>query len=277
MIELDDLPELKDAVMIAAFEGWNDAGEAASTAISFLRSHYDAIEFADIDPEDFFDFTQSRPLVAFDSSGDRRIEWPLSTFSAAHPGGEVPDIILLAGTEPGLRWRTYCRQILAVCRAFDVHLVVTLGALLAEVPHSRPVSVISTAFSSSAARRLQLEQSAYQGPTGIVGVLHDACRTAGIDSAGVWSTVPSYLPGAPSPRAALALVERLSELLGLQVPTAELEIASASYERQVEELLEDDEETGLYITALEERWDQGDEPELTTSIADEVERFLRDQ
>ncbi len=270
-------PPLDRPILLAAFEGWNDAGEAASTAITYLRDHFDALVFADIDPEDFFDFTQNRPEIAFDSSGERRVEWPMSTFAAAHPDGEVPDLILLAGTEPGLRWRTYCRQILAVCRAFDVHLVVTLGALLAEVPHSRPVSVLSTAFSASAARRLQLEQSGYQGPTGIVGVLHDACRAAGIDSAGVWATVPSYLPGAPSPKAALALVERLSELLGLEVPTTELEIASASYDRQVEELLTDDEETGTYITALEERWDQGDEPELTTSLAEEVERFLRDQ
>ncbi len=270
-------PPLRSPVLVAAFEGWNDAGEGASTAIAYLREHFSAVDFADIDPEDFFDFTQSRPMITFDSAGERRVEWPQSTFSAAHPAGEVPDLILLAGTEPGLRWQTYCRQVLAVCRAFDVHLVVTLGALLAEVPHSRPVSVISTAFSTSAARRLQIEVSGYQGPTGIVGVLHDACRSAGIDSAGVWATVPSYLPGAPSPKASLALVQRLSDLLGLHVTTTELEIAASSYERQIEELVSDDEETSQYITALEERWDQGDEPELTTSIADEVERFLRDQ
>lgn len=276
-------------MLIAAFEGWNDAGEAASTTVEFLRGHFAARPFAEIEAEDFFDFTQNRPNIVFDSNGIRQIEWPTNRFSAVsgvraqggdstHPsGGSSLDLVLLAGVEPAMRWRTFTSQVMSVCRALDVRLVITLGSLLAEVPHSRPVSVISTAYTTRAARELDVPLSRYQGSSGIVGVLHDACRAAEIDSVGVWATVPSYLPVAPSPKASLALVGRVGELLGIEIPTAELEIASRSYEQQVGELVSDDEETAGYVRELEQRWDSGSAPDSSTSLADEVEKFLREQ
>jgi predicted ATP-grasp superfamily ATP-dependent carboligase len=269
-------PALHSPVVIAAFEGWNDAGDAASTAARYLAERWDAEEFGEIDPEEFFDFTSTRPQVRLDDEGHREIIWPTTDLYAATMPGDAGDAVVVIGAEPQLRWRTFCAELTDVASAVGARLVVVLGALLAEVPHSRPVPVVGTAHDAVLTAELGLQPSSYEGPTGIVGVLHAACRDAGLPSASLWATVPSYVPGAPSPKATLALVERTCALLGVWVPTTDLEIASASYERQVSELVESDEETAGYVTSLEERHDAGDEFPSPASLVEEVERFLRE-
>jgi proteasome assembly chaperone (PAC2) family protein len=271
-------PQLHDPILIAGFEGWNDAGDAASSAIQFLRERWDAVPFADLDPEEFFDFTATRPRVEFNLALEREIIWPSNTFAVATTTDTGRDVVLLTGTEPQLRWRTFCDQIIDVARAVGVRQVVTLGALLAEVPHSRPVSVFGTAYTDHVIDELGLSPSRYEGPTGIVGVLHAACHQAGLESASLWAAVPTYIPGAPSPKAALALVERTAQLVEVSITTTELEIASAAYERQINELVDEDEETAEYVEQLEQRYDD-DDAEFTDadSLVEQVERFLRDQ
>ena len=270
-------PPLRNPVLIAAFEGWNDAGDAASTAARYLAERWNADELAEIDPEEFFDFTSTRPQVRLDDDGQREIVWPTTdVFSATMPG-DSGDAVILVGVEPQLRWRTFCAQVTGIATAVGARLVVVLGALLAEVPHSRPVHVVGTTHDPDLTADLGLQPSSYEGPTGIVGVLHAACRDAGLPSASLWASVPSYVPGAPSPKATLALVERTTALLGVWVPTTDLEIASASYERQVSELVDSDEETASYVASLEQRHDDGgDDFPSTESLVEEVERFLRE-
>ena len=267
-------PELDRPVVIAAFEGWNDAGDAATLAAGWLASRWAPDPLAEIDPEEFFDFTSNRPRVQLDDGGTRTIEWPANTFTAGTDGGL--HAVVLVGTEPQLRWRGFCRQVIGVAEALDARLVLTLGALLAEVPHSRPTSVVGTATDEAVIERLELARSTYEGPTGIVGVLADACARAGLASASLWATVPAYVPGAPSPKAALALVERSAELLGVPILATDLEIAAAAYERQVSEVVSDDEDMAGYVERLEESFD-GDEAVGSASLADEVERFLRER
>lgn len=272
-------PRLRRPVMICAFEGWNDAGDAASYAATYLAERWGTRPFADIDPEDYFDFTSTRPRVRLDDGHQREIVWPTNELSAGSIPGTDRDVILLSGAEPQLRWRTFCGHLTEVARAFDVELVLTLGALLAEVPHSRPVSVIGTAVDDQLIDRLGLNRSTYEGPTGIVGVLQDACAKAGLPAASLWAAVPTYVPGAPSPKAALALIERICGLLDLPLTTTDLEIASADYERQIDQLVNEDDETAGYVAHLEDRYDagEGDEDDLTdaSALVEEVERFLR--
>jgi proteasome assembly chaperone (PAC2) family protein len=271
-------PTLQSPVVLAAFEGWNDAGDAASTAARYLVERWDLEQVADLDPEEFFDFTSTRPEVRLDDGGVREILWPSTELHAGTiPGGDQ-DVLVVVGTEPQLRWRTYCGELTEVAQTYEARLCVTLGALLAEVPHTRPTPVVGTAYEPDVVAGLELQPSRYEGPTGIVGVLHDAWRRAGLRSASLWATVPAYVPGAPSPKAALALIERTSAILETWVPTTDLEIAAASYERQVSELVDADEETASYVAGLEERHDAdgGTVPSAET-IAEEVERFLREQ
>jgi proteasome assembly chaperone (PAC2) family protein len=271
-------PELHRPVLVAAFEGWNDAGDAASTAARYLRDRWDAEPLAELDPEEFYDFTSTRPQVRIDDAHQREIVWPANELWHASVPGATLDAIVLVGVEPQLKWRTFCQQIIDVAQAFDTQMVVTLGALLAEVPHSRPVAVHGTSYDDEVTARLDLEPSNYEGPTGIVGVFHDACHRAGLPSASLWAAVPTYVPGAPSPKAALALVARTAELLEVPLVTTDLEIASASYERQISELVEADEETAEYVARLESRYDDEDDDFPTgESLVEEVERFLRDQ
>lgn len=271
-------PTLHEPVVIAAFEGWNDAGDAATTATRYLVDRWDAELVADVDPEEFYDFTSTRPEVRLDDDGLREIVWPATEVHAATIPGTEQEVLLIIGTEPQLRWRTYCSELTEVAQEVGARLCLTLGALLAEVPHTRPTPIVGTAYDPDVAAGLSLQPSQYEGPTGIVGVLHDAWRQAGLTSASLWATVPAYVPGAPSPKAALALVERAAAMLQTWVPTTDLEIASASYERQVSELVDADEETATYVQSLEERHDV--EPGVlpsAESIAEEVERFLREQ
>lgn len=262
-------------MVVTAFEGWNDAGDAASSAVRWFGDRWDSSPFADIDPEVFYDFTSTRPEVRIED-GARVIDWPSNEFSAASLPTTGRDLVLLHGVEPQLRWRTFADLVIDVARSFDASMVVTLGALLAEVPHTRPVSVVGTAYDEGVVTRLGLAPSQYQGPTGIVGVLHDRLRRAGLESASLWATVPTYVPGAPSPKATLALVEKTAELLGERIMTTDLEIASASYERQINELVDDDEETQAYVASLEQRHDEQLESGAPGDLVEEVERFLRE-
>ena len=204
-------PTLRDPLLIAAFEGWNDAGDAATTAARHLRDTWELDLVAELDPEEFYSFTDTRPLVRFDDGGLRQIDWPTNQFWAGEVPGKDRDVLVLEGIEPNLRWRTYGEQITGVAHELGVEMVVTLGALLTDIPHTRPTSVIGTADDPELVSRLDLRPSQYEGPTGIVGALHEACRTAGLDSISLWGSVPSYVPGSTSPKAALALVERLEE------------------------------------------------------------------
>lgn len=263
--------------MVAAFEGWNDAGDAATGAVGHLIRSWGAIPFADIDPEEFYDFTSTRPVVRIDDAGRRRVDWPTNRFWWAEPEG-TGGVVLLSGVEPQLRWRTFCSQVLAVAGRLDCSLVVTLGALLAEVPHTRATPVFGNAYDESLIESLGLEPSRYEGPTGIVGVLHAELASSQLESASLWAAVPSYVPTAPSPKATLALVERVVGLLGTRAPTMELTLATAAYEHEITQLAAEDEETTEYVHHLEE---QHDHDMMSVQSADdmveEVERFLREQ
>lgn len=271
-------PALHEPVVIAAFEGWNDAGDAASTAARYLIDRWEGTLVATIDPEEFYDFTTTRPHVRLDDDGQRQIDWPSTEIHAATLPDTDKHVLIIVGTEPQLRWRTYTDELTKIASTNQARLCITLGALLAEVPHTRPTAVVGTAYEPDIVAGLDLQPSTYEGPTGIVGVLHDAWRRAGLRSASLWATVPSYVPGAPSPKAAMALIERAATMLETPVITTDLEIASAAYERQVSELVDADEETSTYVASLEQRHDVA--PAVLPSaetIAEEVERFLRDQ
>lgn len=271
-------PELDRPVLLAAFAGWNDAGDAATTATTYMADQWDAEPFADIDPEVFYDFTVTRPEVRFDLDGARRIDWPANEFTSATVPPNGASVVILSGIEPQLRWRTFCDHVIGVALATNARLVVTIGALLAEVPHSRPVNVFGTAYDDESADALDVRPSRYEGPTGITGVLHSACNEAGIRSAALWAAVPTYVPSAPSPKAALALVQRTARLLDATIDLDELRFATDAYEHQVSQLVAEDEETTEYVAHLERRFDE--EPEAFNdgeSLVDEVERFLRDQ
>jgi proteasome assembly chaperone (PAC2) family protein len=289
---------LRSPVLIAAFEGWNDAGEAASAAVEHLAEEWLATPAASIDPEEYFDFSSTRPTVELVDGVTRRIVWPRNEFSVAAIEGTRRDTVLLRGTEPQLRWKTFCAHIIEVAQATGVEMVVTLGALLADVAHTRPVRITGTASDARLIERFGLQRSRYEGPTGIVGVLHDRLATAGIASCSLWAAVPHYLQQTPCPKAALALVERISELLGADVTTTSLEIATAHYERQVNEVVESDDDMVAYLRRLEAAHDDGtfdnidtddddddDEEPLVADrrnlpsgddLAAELEQFLRD-
>ena len=267
-------------MLIAAFEGWNDAGDGASMAARWLASTWNARSFGAIDPEEFYDFSVTRPQVRLTAGLTRSLEWPEGELRAAAPLGSAHDVVFLHAAEPQLRWRTYAATVVGVATTLGVELAVTLGGLGAEVAHTRPVRVTGTAANPELVERLGLRQSRYEGPTGIVGVLHDALGRAGIPSASLWANVPHYVSATPSPKAALALVERATNLLGVSVALQELEIASAAYERQVSEVVADDEDVAAYVQRLEELGPDDDEERDWPSgdgLADEVERFLRRQ
>ncbi|MEZ5142455.1 MAG: PAC2 family protein [Acidimicrobiales bacterium] len=278
-VEWSSRPRLRHPVLIAAFEGWNDAGNAATTALEHLEEHWGTRPFATVDPEDFYDFSSTRPEVTFTDAGTREIVWPENRFSTAERiDGEGLDVITLAGVEPQLRWRTFIGELVGMARLLEVRMVLTLGALLADVPHSRPVSVFGATYDERLLDEHDLLPSTYEGPTGIVGVLHAACQEAGIPSASLWAAVPTYLPNAPSPKAALALVRKAQAMLKVEVPVGELESASRTYERQVDEAVAGDDETAAYVHRLEETFDeQAADLGKSGDLIDEVERFLRDQ
>jgi proteasome assembly chaperone (PAC2) family protein len=279
-LRIDGRPELTRPVMVAAFRGWNDGAQAASLAAGYLAKTWDAERFAEVDPETFFDFQATRPHVSLEEGLTRRIDWPETGFYHARPDGLEHDIVLLLGIEPNLRWRTVTELVVGFARDLGVDLMITLGALLADVPHTRPAPVTGSATDKELVERLGLSASRYEGPTGIVGVLHDACRQSGIPSASLWAAVPHYVSLTPSPRGALALCERLGALIGVEVDGEELEEAARSYEEQVSEAVASDEETASYVEELERRAEQLEEATDLPSgdaLAAELTRFLRER
>jgi proteasome assembly chaperone (PAC2) family protein len=276
VIELEEVPDLESPVLIAAFEGWNDAADAASSVVDHLIKVWDARVVAAIDPEDFYDFQMNRPVVGTNDAGMRRITWPSTQLSVARPPGSSRDVILLRGIEPNMRWRQFCAELLAAAEKLGAELVVTVGALLADTPHTRPVPLSGTATEPDLADRLKLEQSTYEGPTGIVGVFQDACVQMDIPAVSFWAAVPHYVAQPPCPKATLALVGQLEDLLQVSIPLADLPDESRAWERGVDELAEEDEEIADYVRALEETRDTAELPEASgEAIAREFERYLK--
>ena len=279
-LRIDARPSLERPILIAAFRGWNDGGQGASLAGAYLAQAWAAEQFAEIDSENFYDFQATRPMVSLVDGETRQIDWPENTFLHAPLPGGGRDVILLLGVEPSLRWRTFCAHVADLATSFGVELVITLGSLLADVPHTRPAPVTGSATDPELIEQLGLQASRYEGPTGIVGVLHDACGRAGLKSASLWAAVPHYVSLTPSPRAAKALVDRLAELLEADVDTAELDEAADAYSQQVSEAVAADAETSSYVEELERRVDElAAEENLPSgeSIAAELTRYLRER
>ncbi|WP_067429603.1 PAC2 family protein [Nocardioides jensenii] len=276
MIEVEEVPDLVDPVVIAAFEGWNDAADAASSVVDHLMEVWDARVVATVDPEDFYDFQMNRPVVGTDARGHRSLTWPSTQVAIASPPGLDRDVILIRGLEPNMRWRQFCAELLAVCDDLGGQLVVTLGALLADTPHTRPIPVTGTATEPDLVDRLDIEQSTYEGSTGIVGVFQDACVLLDIPAVSYWAAVPHYVAQPPCPKATLALIGQLEELLGTAIPLLDLPEDARAWERGVDELAEEEEEIADYVRALEETRDTADLPEASgEAIAREFERYLK--
>jgi proteasome assembly chaperone (PAC2) family protein len=273
-------PKLRRPVLIAAFRGWNDGGQGASLGGGYLAKHWQGERFAEIDPEGFYDFQATRPHVTLVEGLTRRIDWPDNAFFHAEIPGTGRDAVLLLGTEPNLRWRTFSNLVIGLARDLGVELVITLGSLLADVPHTRAAPVTAAASDSTLIERLGLEPSRYEGPTGIVGILHDGCRAEGMPSVSLWAAVPHYVSLAPSPRAALALVRRLADLVGAEIDVNELEQAADEYSEQVSDAVSSDAETAAYVEELERRVDMLEASENLPSgdtLAAELTRFLRER
>jgi proteasome assembly chaperone (PAC2) family protein len=279
-LRIDHRPELERPVLVAAFRGWNDGAQAASLAAGYLAKTWGAERFAEVDPENFFDFQATRPHVSLEEGLTRRIDWPETVFYHARPDGLDRDVVLLLGIEPNLRWRTFTDLVVGLASELGIELLITLGALLADVPHTRSAPVTGSATDEELVERLGLSASRYEGPTGIVGVLHDVCGKSGIPSASLWAAVPHYVSLTPSPRGALALCERLGSVLGIEIEADELEEAARNYEEQVSEAVASDEETAAYVDELERRSDQLDDAtELPSgdALAAELTRFLKER
>lgn len=276
MIEMEAVADLVDPVVIAAFEGWNDAADAASSVVDHLMDVWEARVVGAIDPEEFYDFQMNRPVVGNDESGHRRITWPSTQIAVASPPEFERDVILIRGIEPNMRWRQFCAELLAACDELGGQLVVTLGALLADTPHSRPIPVTGTATEPDLVERLKLEQSSYEGPTGIVGVFQDACVRLDIPAVSYWAAVPHYVAQPPCPKATVALLGCLEDLLEVGIPLGDLEERARAWEQGVDELASEDEDVADYVRALEETRDTTDLPEASgEAIAREFERFLK--
>jgi proteasome assembly chaperone (PAC2) family protein len=248
-------PKLRTPVFVAAFEGWNDAGDAASDAVRWLGRTLGAREFASVDPEEYFDFQAARPQVELVDGVVRRVAWPSIRFLGAGGGRVGRDFVLCVGIEPNLKWPTFCSDVLTVAQESGCETAVTLGALLADTPHSRPVRVTGSAIDDETAARLGIERSRYQGPTGIVGVLHNAFREAGIASGSFWAPVPHYVATPPNPKATRALLDRLAAFLQAPIDLTDLDIAAAAWERSVADVVAGDAEVSSYVERLEERFD----------------------
>ena len=299
MTEIDHVhwlskPTMRNPVMISAFTGWNDAADAASTAVRTLIEAWSATPLAEINPEDFTDFASTRPVVRLKDGVTRTIVWPTVTmWHASTPGS---DVILVLGPEPSLRWRLFTEQILSVASHFDASMMISLGALLADVPHNKPIQLIGTASDSNMIERFDLQRSQYEGPTGILGVLLDACNEASLPSASLWAAVPAYASQIPSPKAAAALISRAGEIIGTPAPIGLLQQAIEAYERRVNQIVDEDEDLAAYVERLDSSgegdyeddeddddgqmsfdFDEDNAEVSAASLADEVEQFLRDQ
>lgn len=284
-VRLDWMPELERPVLVAAFTGWNDAAEASSLAVSTISEAWEAKRFGHFDGEEFYDFQATRPQIKLSDGFTRTVEWPENTLSTTAPA--VEDLggrgaVLLSGPEPNFRWRSFCGAVAETAKDLGAEMVVTMGALLADVPHSRPVSVSANSQDPALVEGLNLSASRYEGPTGITGVLHRVCAEAGLPSVSFWASVPHYLPAVPSAPAAAALLQNLAVLLDARIETSDLEEAAASYQEQVSVAVSQDSDLSSYVQMLEERYDsqaEGDPRDLPTGddLAQELEGFLREQ
>jgi predicted ATP-grasp superfamily ATP-dependent carboligase len=271
-VELEGNPKLRHPRVVAAFRGWNDAGGAASLAAGYLRSVTDAERFAVIDSEPFVDYQQTRPTVSMVDGDVRRVEWPVTEVFAS----QDHDLMIVIGTEPNMRWRAFSDSIVDLARRYRSELVITMGALLADTPHTRPVPVSASASDPGLMERHGLVRSTYEGPTGIVGILHDSCSRAGLTSASLWAATPHYISAAPNPQAALALLERLSDLAGTPAGSAELERAASEYQLRVATPIPHDPDVAGYVEQLEQAADR-DDPPTGEELAADFERYLREQ
>ena len=278
-LRISERPTLERPVLVAAFRGWNDGGQGASLAAGYLARLWDAEQIADVDPEGFVDFQVTRPHVKLVDGLTRQIDWPETAFYRARPDGFDRDVVLLLGIEPNLRWRSFTELVVGFAEELGVELVVTLGSLLADIPHTRAAPVTGSASDAELVERLGLQASRYEGPTGIVGILHDACKEHGLPSASLWAAVPHYVSLTPSPRAALALCERLASMLEIDVDVGELREAAEGYAEQVTRAVAADSETQAYVEDLERRADEIDESDLPSgeALAAELTRYLREQ
>ena len=276
-----DLPELHDAVIIAAFEGWNDAADAASDALDHLDAIWSARPIIEIDDESYYDYQVNRPVIRQVDGVTRELVWPSMQISHCRPPGSDRDIVLMHGVEPNMRWRSFCAELLTIADKLNVDTVVILGALLADTPHTRPVPVSGAAYSAESAKFFGLEESRYEGPTGIAGVFQDACVAAGIPAVTFWAAVPHYVSQPPSPKATVALLRRVEEVLDIEVPLADLPAQAEEWELAVSEMAADDEEIADSVASLEQRGDsQIDVNEALSKIdgdtlAADFERYLR--
>ena len=279
MIEIEDIggaEALNNPLMLAAFEGWNDCGAAATGVLDHLIEIWDARLIGAMDPEDFYDFQVNRPNVSTDDAGMRRITWPSTQLYLARTPSLDRDVLLVRGIEPNMRWRQFCAELLAAGSDLGVSLVCTLGAVMAEVPHTRPIQVSGTATELDLYDRLQVEAPRYEGPTGIVGVFQDACARLDVPAVSFWAAVPHYLPQPPCPKATLALLGQVEDLLETSIPLGDLPEDSRAWERGVAELAEEDEDVAEYVRNLEESQDASELPEASgEAIAREFERYLK--
>jgi proteasome assembly chaperone (PAC2) family protein len=280
-VHWDHSPKLRRPALVCSFKGWNDAAESATAALSFVSSKWGAERLGAIDPEEFYDFQVTRPTVRMSEGQTREIEWPELVFESASPEGAGRDVVFLSGAEPNLRWKGFSATVIAAARELGVELVISLGALLADIPHTRPVQVTGIAADPGLVQRLGFSQARYEGPTGIVGVLHDACARAGLLSASLWAPVPHYVATVPSPKATLALLRRLEDLLEVPIETEELDEAAIEYERRLDEAVASEPEVRALVERLEQ---QADDEDISfrnlpsgDSIAQEFERFLKEQ
>lgn len=270
-------PDLRRPVLVAGFEGWNDAASAASEAAGWLTRQFGATKIASMDPEEHFDFQSARPTVELVDGVTRELTWPANEFFAVPV--DARDLVVLRGVEPNLRWPSFCREVLGVANDTGCEMVVTLGALLADVPHTRPVRVTGATTDPELMASLRLQRSRYEGPTGIVGVLHDTARSTGIASASLWAPVPHYVSTPPNPLATRALLDRLGQLLGTAFELGELDELSQAWQTRVDEVVSEDDDVRSYVGQLEERYDTEAETDIPSGagLADEVEQFLRDR
>lgn len=278
-----DRPPLRKPHLIAAFEGWTDAAGAATGAAKHLAQALGAELFAEVDSEDFFDFTVRRPQVRIESGHTRKIIWPENLVYGARIPDAANDLVVIVGVEPHLRWRTFSECVIELADDLQVQSAFTLGAMLADVAHSRPTPVRGSSGDTALAERHGLQPPRYQGPTGIVGILQDALASAAIPAGSLMAQVPHYVPGVPSPKAMRALVHRVADVLGAAVPTTDLDAAVADYERQVDEAVAADEDVAGYVRSLEQRVDEseplGEADNLISGeeLAAQLEQYLREQ
>jgi proteasome assembly chaperone (PAC2) family protein len=275
-----DPPPLRSPILVAAFAGWNDAASAATTALEAVAVSLDAEPIAELDPEEFYDFQVTRPTIRLTDGQTREVDWPENAVLAASAPSAARDLVLISGIEPNTRWRTFAEAVLEVAERLEVELVVTLGALLADVPHSHPVPITGLASDPELVESLGLSRSNYEGPTGIVGIIHDACRRRGFTSASLWAAVPHYVAAVPNPKAALALLRRLEAFTGVAIEASELEEAMERFETQVDRAVSSNPEIEELVRRLES--EQSEDVEIDTgempsgdAIARDFQRFLR--